>query len=58
MRERAKLLNGKLTVWSERNSGTEMELIIPAARAYTPSPGRPRSWLAERSFRKDKQAKP
>jgi signal transduction histidine kinase/ligand-binding sensor domain-containing protein len=57
MRERAKLLSGELTVWSERNSGTEVELVIPAARAYTPSPGLPRSWLAERFFRKDKQAK-
>jgi signal transduction histidine kinase/streptogramin lyase len=58
MRERAKLLRGKLTVWSERNSGTEVELIIPAARAYTPSPGLPRSWLAERLLRKGKKTKP
>jgi len=52
MRERAKLLGGKLTVWSERDSGTKVELIIPAARAYTPSPGLHRSWLAEGFFRK------
>jgi signal transduction histidine kinase len=52
MRERAKLLSGKLTVWSKRNSGTEVELIIPAVRAYTPSPGLPRSWLAERFSRR------
>jgi signal transduction histidine kinase len=52
MRERAKLLGGKLTVWSERNSGTEVELIIPAARAYSTSGGLPRSWLAEKLFRK------
>jgi signal transduction histidine kinase len=58
MRERAKLLGGKLTVWSERDSGTEVELIIPAARAYTPSPGPRWSRLAEKfSFRKDKEAK-
>jgi signal transduction histidine kinase/ligand-binding sensor domain-containing protein len=57
MRERAKLLSGKLTVWSGRNSGTEVELIVPAARAYTPSSGMPRSWLAERLFRKYKKAK-
>jgi signal transduction histidine kinase/ligand-binding sensor domain-containing protein len=55
MRERAKLLGGKLTVWSERDSGTEVELIIPAARAYRASPGLPRSWLAERFFRKDRR---
>jgi signal transduction histidine kinase len=58
MRERAKLLGGKLTVWSERDSGTEVELIIPAARAYTPSPSPRWSRLAEKfSFRKDKEAK-
>jgi signal transduction histidine kinase/ligand-binding sensor domain-containing protein len=58
MRERAKLLGGKLTVWSESDSGTEVELIIPAARAYTPSPGPRWSRLAEKfSFRKDKEAK-
>ena len=35
MRERAKLIGGKLTVWSELDAGTEVELSIPAARAYT-----------------------
>jgi signal transduction histidine kinase/ligand-binding sensor domain-containing protein len=35
MRERAKLIGGKLTVWSELGAGTELELSIPAARAYT-----------------------
>ncbi len=35
MRERAKLIGGKLTVWSELDAGTELELSIPAARAYT-----------------------
>jgi signal transduction histidine kinase/ligand-binding sensor domain-containing protein len=35
MRERAKLIAGKLTVWSEPGSGTEVELSIPASRAYT-----------------------
>jgi signal transduction histidine kinase len=55
MRERAKLLGGKLTVWSEPDSGTEAELIIPAAHAYKPSPGRPRSWLAERFFGKTRR---
>jgi len=37
MRERAKLIGGKLTVWSELSAGTEVELSIPAARAYTAS---------------------
>ncbi len=35
MRERAKLIGGNLTLWSELDSGTEVELRIPAARAYT-----------------------
>jgi signal transduction histidine kinase len=35
MRERAKLIGGKLAVWSELDAGTELELSIPAARAYT-----------------------
>ena len=34
MRERAKLVGGKLATWSEVNSGTEIELIIPASKAY------------------------
>jgi signal transduction histidine kinase len=34
MRERAKLMGGKLAVWSELDSGTELELRIPGSRAY------------------------
>ena len=48
MRERAKLLGVKLAVWSELDSGTEVELRIPASRAYETSTGRRRSWLAEK----------
>jgi signal transduction histidine kinase len=47
MQERAKLVGGKLTVWSELDSGTEVELSIPASRAYTAPDGQ-RSWLAEK----------
>ncbi len=47
MRERAKLVGGKLTVWSELDSGTEVELSIPASRAHTVPDGQ-RSWLAEK----------
>jgi signal transduction histidine kinase len=46
MRERAKLMGGKLTVWTATGSGTEVELILPAARAYATSPRR--SWFAEK----------
>ena len=38
MRERAKLVGGTLEVWSEVNSGTEIELSIPAASAYQEAP--------------------
>ncbi len=37
MRERAKLVGGKLTIWTEVDSGTEIELTIPGARAYVKS---------------------
>jgi signal transduction histidine kinase/ligand-binding sensor domain-containing protein len=34
MRERAKLVGGEVAVWSERGSGTKVELSIPASTAY------------------------
>jgi signal transduction histidine kinase len=37
MKERAILLGGKLAIWSELNSGTEVELTIPATVAYAKS---------------------
>jgi signal transduction histidine kinase/ligand-binding sensor domain-containing protein len=37
MEERAKLLGGTLSVWSELESGTEIELTIPASVAYAKS---------------------
>jgi signal transduction histidine kinase len=37
MTERAKILGGKLAVWSKRDSGTELELTVPAAIAYVKS---------------------
>jgi signal transduction histidine kinase len=48
MRERAKLAGGKLTVWSEHDSGTEVELVIPAATAYVTSPTGLHFWLSEK----------
>jgi signal transduction histidine kinase len=45
MRERARLIGGKLTVWSAVDFGTEVELIIPASRAYAGSPSERRSWF-------------
>jgi ligand-binding sensor domain-containing protein/two-component sensor histidine kinase len=34
MRERTKLAGGRLVLWSEHNSGTEIELTVPASLAY------------------------
>jgi len=48
MRERAKLMEGTLTVWTAPNSGTEIELSIPASRAYVAAPSVRRGWLARK----------
>jgi signal transduction histidine kinase len=45
MQERAKLVGGKLSVWSELDSGTETELTIPASIAYAKSPA-VRRWMS------------
>jgi signal transduction histidine kinase/ligand-binding sensor domain-containing protein len=46
MRERATLIGGKLTVWSEVDAGTELELWVPASAAYTTA--RRGSWLSRK----------
>ena len=48
MRERAELVGGTLEVWSEPGSGTQVELSVPASRAYAVAPGRPRFWWVGR----------
>jgi signal transduction histidine kinase len=55
MRERAKLVGGELAIWSEADSGTEVELSIPASRAYTKSVRR--FWFLEKLSKKDTDAK-
>ncbi len=47
MRERAKLVGGSLEVWSELDSGSEIELRIPASVAYSSPPAR-RWWVLGR----------
>ncbi len=37
LRERTKLIGGNLSIRSELDSGTEIELVIPASVAYTRS---------------------
>lgn len=46
MHERAKLLGGNLEVWSKRNTGTEIQLSIPAAVAYAGSGSRRGLWFS------------
>jgi hypothetical protein len=47
MHERAKLISGKLTVWTAPGSGTEIELSVPAVHAYSASAPW-RSWFTEK----------
>ena len=44
MRERAKSFGGKLEVWSERGTGTEIRLAVPASIAYGKSEVRRGRW--------------
>ena len=46
MRERASMIGGKLTVWSEVDAGTELELCVPASTAYPAN--RRGSWLSRK----------
>jgi signal transduction histidine kinase len=48
MRERAELVGGKLTVWSALDSGAEVELTVPAARAYETSTSTWHSWFTRK----------
>jgi len=48
MRERAKLIGGNLELWSNVQSGTEIELTIPASAAYTRPATQRRSWFARK----------
>src|SRR5271165_5134640 len=46
MRERATLIGGKLTIWSEVDAGTEVELRLPADIAYVSA--RRGSWFSRK----------
>ena len=52
MRERATLIRGKLAVWSEVDTGTEVELRVPASAAYATD--RKRSSLLQKFARQTK----
>jgi len=48
MRERARLMGAALALWTAPNSGTEIELSVPASRAYVPLLGARRAgWLTK-----------
>ena len=51
MRERATIMGAKLTVWSEVDAGTEVELRVPASAAYTTE--RRSFWFSRRFVAKD-----
>jgi len=50
MRERANLMGGTLAVWTAPHSGTEVELTIPASRAYAAPPSARSRWLVQKVF--------
>jgi signal transduction histidine kinase/ligand-binding sensor domain-containing protein len=52
MRERAKLVGAKLAIWSEVNTGTEVEVRLPGNLAYAKAPKA--SWLSRKFARKGK----
>jgi signal transduction histidine kinase/ligand-binding sensor domain-containing protein len=58
MRERAKLMDGRLTVWSALDSGAEVELTVPAARAYASSAFSWRSWFGKKFSGETVQSEP
>jgi signal transduction histidine kinase len=47
MRERATLIGGQLTIWSKVDTGTEVELRIPASAAYRKN--QKRAWLTRKA---------
>jgi signal transduction histidine kinase len=48
MRERTRLAGGRLVFWSELDSGTELELTVPASLAYAKESGSRAATLAEK----------
>jgi ligand-binding sensor domain-containing protein/signal transduction histidine kinase len=49
MRERAELIGGHLEIWSRHESGTEVELSIPASIAYETTPAGRFRWFPKRA---------
>jgi signal transduction histidine kinase len=55
MRERARLIGGKLTIWTAAESGTEIEFTLLAGRAYAASPATRLVGLLRRFARKSSE---
>ena len=53
MRERAELVGGRLDLWSEAGVGTEIDLTIPAGKAYAAAGARRRAWWLTKKTRTD-----
>jgi signal transduction histidine kinase/ligand-binding sensor domain-containing protein len=53
MRERAKSFGGKLEVWSEGGTGTEVQLVVPASIAYGKSSTRRGLWFLRKQKHRD-----
>jgi nitrate/nitrite-specific signal transduction histidine kinase len=51
MHERARLVGAHLDVWSKLDSGTEVELSVPASVAYATSPAPRRTWWSGKGRR-------
>jgi signal transduction histidine kinase len=49
MRERAELIGGQLEIWTQQESGTQVELSVPASLAYGTSPARRSRWFAKKT---------
>lgn len=51
MRERARLVGGELTIWSEVNSGTEVDLVVPSTHVYLPPTPKSTSFFTKLKIR-------
>jgi len=56
MRERTTVVGGKLEIWSRIGEGTEVDLTIPGAKAYSGTHERP--WWSAKLSRKGKEKDP
>jgi ligand-binding sensor domain-containing protein/signal transduction histidine kinase len=56
MRERSENFGGRLSVWSEKNAGTEIELCISAAIAYALSPRSRHRWFVRMLYPRERSS--